>query len=243
MEKQTMKTLHGFSLVEMAIVILILALLMGSLLTPISTQLDQQRIKATEKTLEDIKKALLGFAVIKQRLPCPDTDEPPDGIENTDSTVCYSNSASYLPWANYYNSEGYLPWVTLGVGKQDAWGRPFRYRVAEKLNKLSGIDLQQCMSSGLRIKNRQGNYYFTVKEDDSRVAAIIFSYGKNGKPDEGNGAGSSLKSDNLCGSEKVTNVTYLYDAYVEGDFDDILVWLSKNTLVHRLGLAGKLPDP
>jgi len=225
MKKQTMKTFHGFSLVEMAIVVLVLALLMGSLLTPISTQLDQQRIKATEKTLEDIKKALLGFAVLNnQRLPCPAINA--DG--NEDQIGCNNNN------------EGYLPWVTLGVGKQDAWGRPFRYLAEVKFNK----PLAQCLSSGIRIKNRQGNYYFTAKTgDDSRVAAIIFSYGKNGRPDGGNGAASTLGTDPICGTEKITNATYVYDAYVEGDFDDILVWLSKNTLVDRLGMAGQLPSP
>ncbi len=61
----------GFSLVEMAIVLLIVALLLGGLLPTLSGQMEQQRTNETRKQLDEVQQALLGFAIVNGRLPCP----------------------------------------------------------------------------------------------------------------------------------------------------------------------------
>ncbi len=61
----------GFSLIELAIVLVVVALLIGGLLVPLSMQIEQQRIRDTQKTLEEIKEALVGFAIANGRLPRP----------------------------------------------------------------------------------------------------------------------------------------------------------------------------
>ena len=61
----------GFSLIEMAIVLFIVALLLGGLLPTVSSQIEQQHTNETRKQLDEIQQALLGFAVINGRLPCP----------------------------------------------------------------------------------------------------------------------------------------------------------------------------
>jgi len=188
---------NGFSLIEIAIVLFIISLLIGHLLTPISTQIDQRRDKQTQKTLEEIKQALLGFASIHGRLPYPASNQE---TGRQDSTL--------------YKKEGYLPWADLGIGRIDAWGNPFRYR-AEDYKKIF------WNGSELRVKDKQNNY-LTTKSDDSRVAAIILSTGKNGVPEEENGN---------------QNKIFMYDV----DIDDILTWLSRNTLVNRLYATGRLP--
>ena len=54
-----MKSPHGFSLIEMAFVLVIVTLLLGGLLVPFSTQVEQKRIAETQKAMEEIKEALL----------------------------------------------------------------------------------------------------------------------------------------------------------------------------------------
>ncbi len=184
---------NGFSLIEIAIVLFIISLLIGHLLTPISTQIDLRRYKQTQKTLEEIKEALLGFASIHGRLPYPASNQK---TGRQDSTL--------------YTKEGYLPWADLGVGRVDAWGNPFRYR-AEDDQKIF------WNGSELRVKDN-----LTTNSGDSRVAAIILSTGKNGVPEEENGN---------------QNKIFMYDV----DIDDILTWLSRNTLVNRLYATGQLP--
>jgi prepilin-type N-terminal cleavage/methylation domain-containing protein len=237
-----MKIFRGLSLIEVTIVLIIIGLLLSGLLIPLSAQIDQQKIDLTQKRLQEIKEALLGYAIIYNRLPCSDTNG--DGQENKNTIECDSNG------------EGYLPWKDLGVGRYDAWGHPFRYQTEEEFNNPSGFNSTNP-TSGLRIKNRNDNAFTTTSSgEDSYVAAIIFSCGKNGRPDPTNPSPNTIdknktndadgvrNTDSLCSNQKGPggqSKTYIYDIYLENEFDDILTWLSKNTLMNRLVAAGKWP--
>jgi prepilin-type N-terminal cleavage/methylation domain-containing protein len=101
---------HGFTLTELAIVLVIVSLLIGGMLVPLSAQRDIQKVSETQKQMSEIKEALFGFAIINGRLPCPTTQADPAspdyGVED----------------ATCVNVEGYLPWRTLGISETDAWG-------------------------------------------------------------------------------------------------------------------------
>jgi prepilin-type N-terminal cleavage/methylation domain-containing protein len=66
-------TQRGFSLVEIAIVMVIIAILITAVGIPLATQVDQQRNVETQKQLEQIKEAIYGYAMANGRLPCPAT--------------------------------------------------------------------------------------------------------------------------------------------------------------------------
>lgn len=207
-----MKIFNGFTLVEMAIVLIIIGLLMGGLLAPLSMQMDQNQIKATQRDLKTIKEGLLGFAVINGRLPCPDTNN--NGGENY-STPC--------------DIEGDLPWATLAldIGKTDAWGQPFRYRVdAQYTNEVQSFPNPPNTSSDLRLRDRENNPLTNESGVyGSDVIAIIISLGKDGQANEENGG----TMDNI----------YTQDMYVENAFDDLLIFLPKTILISRLVNAGQ----
>lgn len=111
---------RGFTLIELAVVIGIVALLLGALLVPLATQIQGRNIKETRESLALIKEALIGYAMTQGRLPCPDTGVVPDGLENAPCGV----------WPQ--STEGFLPFLDLGVPATDAWGRVFRYAVASE---------------------------------------------------------------------------------------------------------------
>lgn len=119
----------GFSLVEITVVLIIIGLMLSGMLVPLSAQLHWQKVKETKKSLEEIKDALMGFAIIKNRLPCPANE---NGFESL--SLCHT--------------QGFLPWAELGVGRYDGWGNLFYYVVDDKVTlsikarvRLSKIEL------------------------------------------------------------------------------------------------------
>ena len=108
----------GFTLVEMAVVLMIVALLLGGLFIPISEQIDQRNRAETEKRLEEIKESLVGYALSHGYFPCP-AKSAVDGMEDRDGASCRDGKRV-----------GHLPWAELGVTNLDGWDRQFRYSVA-----------------------------------------------------------------------------------------------------------------
>jgi prepilin-type N-terminal cleavage/methylation domain-containing protein len=215
---------RGFSLVELAIVLVIVALLIGGMLLPLSAQRDIQNSNETQKQLSEIKEALLGFAVINGRLPCPTTITDPAaagyGIED----------------AACNNIEGYLPWKSLGVSEIDAWGTkrsatadPFngywRYRVDGAFTVT--FTLNTTPNSALVIQNAAGNSMTLA----NNLVAIVYSTG----PDR-TANGQNVDTD----AGAATDPTY-----ESGDrsptFDDMVIWISRPILFNRMISAGKLP--
>jgi prepilin-type N-terminal cleavage/methylation domain-containing protein len=112
---------HGFSLVEVAVVLVILAVLLATVAIPIGTQLAQRRVAETQRTLELAQQALLGFAAATGRLPCPATDGVTVGTTNSFGAEAFTSTGTPTngdcsAWV------GYLPAVTLGLSPLDPEG-------------------------------------------------------------------------------------------------------------------------
>jgi len=52
---------RGFTLIEMAIVLVIITVLIGGLAMPLSAQIQARRIAETKKTLEEAQHAIMGY--------------------------------------------------------------------------------------------------------------------------------------------------------------------------------------
>lgn len=215
-----MNTKHksGFTLVEMAIVLVIVGLLISAFLTPLAAQQEQSRNAEVRRDLSEIKEALLGFAVINGRLPCPDTDG-----NGTDDGCANINATS--------TSAGNVPWTLLNTKQLDPWGRRYRYQIN---NAFSTPFILTTAGSGLgsiRVctTNACGN------TEASNVPLVIFSTGQNGGvlPPAGLDEQENIDADKDFVSHDFTNGT--------GGFDDILVWISTNVLMNRMVSVGRLP--
>ncbi|WP_296887378.1 prepilin-type N-terminal cleavage/methylation domain-containing protein [Thiobacillus sp.] len=57
------KTTRGFTLIEMAIVLIIITILIGGLAVPLSAQIQARRIAETKKIMEEAREAIVGYAM------------------------------------------------------------------------------------------------------------------------------------------------------------------------------------
>jgi type II secretory pathway pseudopilin PulG len=103
---------------------LVVGLLIGSLLVPLSTQVDQRNAADTQRRLEDAREALFGFAVANGRFPCPaaPSTSGQESFCTTTSGGCTSTNTvqSHGRCSNFYN--GYLPGQALGLNNLDSSG-------------------------------------------------------------------------------------------------------------------------
>lgn len=221
---------HGFTLVELTIVMVIIALLLGGLLLPLSAQQDIRQQSDTEKQLNEIRDALIGYAQINGHLPYP--------------AVSFADGSETNPATCSGTLYGFVPWSALGVRPTDAWGRLIRYRVSCNFTKLK-IPITSTSTAELTIQN-------LTNADDA--VFVLLSHGKNGyygtspdnvvladpagfnNPDEDtNNRALSNQADRLFVSRTATPETA-----PGGGFDDLVVWTPRSLLINRLVAAGKI---
>src|SRR5712692_1256400 len=124
-ESCAMSRSRGFTLAELTVALAIIGLLIAGAMIPLTAQIDVRNVADTQRTMESIRDAIIGFAQANGRLPCPADGSTPAGAagagtEKKGFTTCDNVSGAFAFDA--------LPWATLGVPETDAWGRRFSYR-------------------------------------------------------------------------------------------------------------------
>lgn len=239
-----MKRTRGFTLIELAIVLVIITILIGGLAMPLSAQIQARRIGETKKTLEEAREAIIGYAMShhvtsnpgRPYLPCPDTDG--DGRENRIGNICEGSS-------------GWFPWVDLGVAQQDAWGNHLHYSVenreyADKSKGMRDLASYTPPYAGLNIKRICSDSTCTTLVADN-LLVVVFSHGPNGWGAR-NVSGATLKSPTSDDEKENTDADADFVSRIpskagdaSGEFDDLVVWISDALLRSRVCLAGGCP--
>lgn len=242
------KTQLGFSLIEVALVLIILSLAVGGALVPLNAQIEQRRLAETTQILNEVNDAVLGFAIRNGRLPCPASaasngNESPQG-----GGVC----------TNAY--DGYVPAVSLGLGHLDtqgylldAWGNRVRYAVAKTgasaFTTVAGMknvglttlqsELRVCVSAtgSTAVSCGSDPANALTSADQNAPPELIFSLGKNGAT----GSASADEAANLDNNPVFISHTPMPAGAQTGEFDDVVIWLSPNILYGQLVNAGQLP--
>lgn len=238
---------RGFTLAEMAVVVLLIGIAMTMGLKMVTATLQNTAISETRGKQERIRTALIGYLRTHGRLPCPDRDTTPDGNENA---ACNANAAQ---------GYGVIPWVTLGMSRDDVldgWGNYFAYRVANRrpvavvkdwttTTTASSFDIDELSnpSNALIIQelNAAGTALVNVT---AQAVTIVLSHGKNGFGAE------TVKGNNVTNPPAVntgerTNNTantaiFVKRPYSEsatafnGPFDDLVDYMTPQDLLQPL---------
>jgi prepilin-type N-terminal cleavage/methylation domain-containing protein len=228
----------GFTLIELAIVLVIIGVLLGSFLGTLGARIDNARRTETLEALDKIKLSLYGFAMSQSpiRLPCPDTDN--DGLEDMAGASCSTLS-----------SPGNLPWATLGISRGDAWGSNFSYWVADLYSNAAGFTLATDATGVAQVNDSIGGNVLS-----NNVAAVIMSHGKNmyGSIDVNNVARSAVPAGAAYDDERenldadgAAPVLFISRSVASEEaitaYDDMLVWIAEFELKGNMVQAGVLP--
>lgn len=291
---------RGFSLIEVAIVLVIISVLVAIVAVPLATQLEQQRITETNKQLEIVKEALIGFTLANGRLPCParsNSTGQESFCTNDATAACGAPIQGYdsvlTVHGRCYSTNGFIPAATLGLSPVDSQGymvdgfvkadifNRLRYAVPSKTilqvntsftNSNPAIKNYQVFTSVDGMRNAtmdkitaysavagQG-FLYACQEDAAITTAATTNCGTRNELTRGTPAvifsvasNSEVALADLTSGGEKSNQTPDSTAFFQGTrvdsrngstpyyFDDLVTWVSPNTLFARMVLVGKLP--
>jgi prepilin-type N-terminal cleavage/methylation domain-containing protein len=212
------KNLQGFTLIEIAMVLVIVGLMMGGIMGALGPQLDNKKVRDTQERIKQASEAIMAFAIANRRLPCPASGSPGDkGDEQP------PDDFGECPGKGH----GYVPARTLGLGErdpnkgfmQDAWGFGIRYAVTQvpydgsNDNKCSSdILVEKCNNSN--SNNYKNNYNSTNLPSKCLVSSPCYpftqpdgiknAYYNNGRVVQGEDQPSREKLLQVCASSTGT---------------------------------------
>jgi prepilin-type N-terminal cleavage/methylation domain-containing protein len=250
---------HGFSLVELSVVVLIIGIILTMGIGAWTANLENQAHSTTAQRQAAVKEALIGYLRRNSRLPCPDNDfTAPDGIENraTPGNPATACSAAF----------GLLPYVTLGLSRdavRDGWGGFFSYHVSNNPNSLdtwnnwsdnrdwtTSANFRSGNAGTITVNDRSGA---TTTAIATNAVAVVVSHGRNGLGAYAvAGTRNTLPAagtDERENTDGTANTVYFRreattsDAATGGPFDDQLMFLTASDLLDPLFRDGSLKSP
>ena len=263
----------GFTIIEVAIVLLIVTIILGYTVALFPVQQELKQYRQANDEMDQIIEAIYAYAQVNGRLPCADSFAAPDGRADQDTGAdCTAN----VGWS------GLVPAITLGISGNhdnngslvDPWGMPYRYQVTSDDRGVVGPDpanlgvaggdfvmpndiqnvgmnllrpdLQICTvnPSLLATDTDCGGANFTVAggtgANDRGTPAVVLSLGKDRGLD--NSVVEIENIDNtLDGATDIVFVNTTRNEAAATAYDDIVKWISPNTLYSRMIDAGQLP--
>ena len=231
-KKQLFVQQSGFSLIEIAIVLVIFGLLLTMFLTPLSTQRNLQNRAETNALLHTAKEALFGYAIVNGHFPCPDTKPVPTGEADATCTT----------------EGGVLPWNTLGISPTDAWNHYFTYYVdATFSNSINNFTINAAEgNSNISIRLIPDISNTALTSVNSNPALVVVSHGENGFGAINTNPNSTLNKEPASSNAHEiendgTNGIFVSHPPTADGFDDQLIWISPKVLINRMIMAERLP--
>lgn len=218
---------RGFTLIEMAVVLVIAGLLIGMLAPLLGQVLENNRTAATTAHLNTIEEALVVFVRANGRIPCPAL--PNATPLGTETGNCNGN-----------NDDGIVPYRTLGLSEdvaRDGYKNFFTYHVAEQ---YADTGLNPDITVGFCTQNQT----LTVQDASSgdlapgqEVVYVLVSHGENGfghysppGANQVNDNGGTHESENTDDDDVYVQTTPLAAGVTGGPYDDTIRWRTRDQI-------------
>lgn len=191
MNKMTPSSQKGFTLVEMAIVVLIIGLIVGSVFSFMSVKQQQQKYDLTKQRQHKIAQALTNYVQLYGVLPCPaERNLDPDDFGGPRTGGC----------TNATQLQGAVPYRVLGLNLQDivdSYDRPFTYVVSETAaNPKDDEVYRNCRTATWIIDDKNinknkaifccqrslGNKLKIYRKDGTNANSDLVSYDQDHRP-------------------------------------------------------------
>ena len=200
---------EGFTLIEIAIAMVIIGILLGGGIPLLRMLTEQKKRNETISYMGEVKDVLVGFANINGRLPWADINN--DGEEDPGA---YS---------------GFLPYVTLNVRPVDAYSRHLKYETNRNL-------VHNRFTTCNALRNGLTGYPKVVDSDGSSmafsVAVVIVSAGSK-DADNDNNVFDRITRGPFTGDNTDGRPNYIRYPPVNG-FDDIVRYISPYELYSKI---------
>lgn len=254
----------AFTLVEMAMVVLIIGLVMLTIFPALTGLRAAAQRSATEANMQSVMRAIAIFAQNNGCLPCP---TPANATTSGFGQIRGDNAPTANPCGNCANPEGIPPFIALGIPQQqakDGWGRWLTLRIDPNLavdcaNKSLPNYTLYCSPDttlkGLCASGVNKSQRLMVRQINTSVlqpaAVMLVSHGANGfgafvtNPRNPVGTGhiyGGIDPGRNCGRDLTErcnydgDVNFLYSTPSE-QYDDLLLYYDRNNLVSLFGTA------
>lgn len=136
---------RGFSLIEMAIVLVVIGIVLSGGLLAVSPVLQSSKENETNARMDRIEQALTLYVIRYGCLPCPAEPAIASGGTNagwSHGAAYYNSGCTTACDATTVATQGVVPWVTLGLSEaegRDGFGQRIDYAVTAALVATNGM--------------------------------------------------------------------------------------------------------
>lgn len=218
---------RGFTLIEMAVVLVIMGLIIGMVAPLMGQILQNNRTSATIAHLDTIEEALVVFVRANGRIPCPAL--PDDTPLGTETATCTGN-----------DDDGIVPFRTLGLSEdtaRDGYKNFITYHVAEQFadtGLASNIVTGFCtVNQTLTVQDENGSNLAPGQE----VVYVLVSHGENGygrySPPGANQIddnGGTYESENTDDDDTYVLTSTMTENVTDGPYDDTVRWRTRDQI-------------